>query len=166
MPKLNIRIYGDDVLRRKTHYIKKFDDRLAKLVDDMFETMYESGGIGLAAPQVGLSKKLIVVDTQDEGEKIALANPKIVWKSQNCLIMKEGCLSIPGVEGEVVRPDRIKVKGNDPKTGEEIVLEASDLFARVIMHEMDHLNGVLFIDRLDDSERAAIEGQLQEFAAA
>ncbi len=166
MPKLKLKIYGDEVLRKKTRFIKKFDDKLVDLADSMFELMYKAGGIGLAAPQVGILKKLLVIDTLEEGEKIALANPKIVWKSDNFLAMKEGCLSIPGVEGEVIRPERIKVKANNPYSGEEIQFEASGLFARVIMHEMDHLNGVLFVDHLDRSDRAAVARKLDELAAA
>ncbi len=166
MAKLRIRTYGDDVLRKKTKYIKTFDQKLQRLIEDMFDFMYESGGIGLAAPQVGLSKKLIVIDTCEEGEKFALTNPKIVWQSDDSIIMKEGCLSIPGIEGEVTRSQKIVVKYNDPYTGEEMTMEPSDLLARVILHETDHLNGILFVDHLHASEYAQISRKLQELAAA
>ncbi|MDP8246123.1 MAG: peptide deformylase [Candidatus Hinthialibacter antarcticus] len=162
----NICIYGNEVLRKKTKFIKTFDQRLQKLVEEMFETMYLSNGIGLAAPQVGLLKKLLVVDTLEPGGKIALANPKILWESEETWEMNEGCLSIPGLEGEVERSEKIRVKANDPFTGDEIEFEAEGLFARVILHENDHLNGVLFVDHLTPAERAALERKLQELAAA
>jgi len=166
MAKFKIRIYGDEVLRKKTKFVKTFDKKLQQLIDDMFKAMHESGGIGLAAPQVGILKKIIVVDTGEEGECHAFVNPKIVWRSDEECLMKEGCLSIPGVEGEVVRSDRIKVKADDPATGEEFTFEADGLLARVIQHEMDHLNGVLFVDLLQDAERSLLDRKLQELAAA
>ncbi len=166
MARLKIRIYGDEVLRKKNRYVKQFDEKLKKLVDEMFEFMYEYQGIGLAAPQVGISKRLFVVDTLEEGEKIALANPKIVWKSNETVTMKEGCLSIPEVEGEVVRSERIRVKAQDPYTGDDLEFYAEGLFARVIQHENDHLHGILFIDHLSEADRSSIDRKLQELAAA
>lgn len=162
----NLSIYGNEVLRKKTKFIKTYDARLHKLVEDMFETMYCSNGIGLAAPQIGILKKLFVVDTLEPGEKIALANPKILWQSEETWCMSEGCLSIPEVEGDVERPEKIRVRANDPMTGDEIEFDAEGLFARVILHENDHLNGVLFVDHLTSAERAALERKLQELAAA
>lgn len=166
MSKLKLCFYGNEVLRKKTKFIKKFDNSLVKLVDDMFDTMYEAAGIGLAAPQIGLSKKLIVVDTTEEGEKIALANPKVLWEGGETVSMKEGCLSIPGVEAEVDRPDKITVRGDDPYTGEEVIIEAEGLFARVFLHEIDHLNGILFIDHLTPSQRSHLNRKLQELELA
>lgn len=166
MSKLDIRIYGDEVLRKKTRVVKNFDKKLQKLIDDMFETMYEANGIGLAAPQVGILRRIMVVDTGEEGEKMALVNPKLIWASDDRCSMKEGCLSIPGVEGEVIRPETIRIKANDPATGEELTIEATALLARVFQHEMDHLNGVLFIDHLPLAERSKLERALQELAAA
>lgn len=163
MAKLRIRIYGDEVLRKKCRFIKSFDERLRRLVADMFETMYESNGIGLAAPQIGILRKVIVVDTMEPGEKMALVNPKIDYWSEERHAMKEGCLSIPGVEGEVVRPTRIHIKANDVD-GNEIEFEAEGLLARVIQHEVDHLNGILFIDHLTTSERETVSRKLQELA--
>ncbi len=161
-----IRIYGDEVLRKKAKVIKKFDKQLNKLVNDMFETMYSASGIGLASPQIGLLKRLIIIDTYEEGEKFAFANPKITWKSDESNVMKEGCLSIPGVEGEVRRSERIKIKANDPYTGEEVEKELSGLPARVFQHELDHLNGVLFIDHLTNDERMQLSRKLEELTAA
>lgn len=162
MSKLKLCLYGNEVLRKKTKFIKKYDNALSNLVDDMFETMYEAAGIGLAAPQIGILKKLIVIDTTEEGEKIALANPKLLWEGGDTVSMKEGCLSIPGVEADVDRPEKVKVRGDDPFTGEEIIIEAEGLYARVFQHEIDHLNGVLFIDHLTPSQRSHINRKLQE----
>ena len=162
---LNIRIYGDEVLRKKTKFVKTFDKKLEKLVHDMFETMYEYHGIGLAAPQVGILRKVVVVDTMEPDEKHVLINPKILWQSEERDMMKEGCLSIPGVEGEVIRPESLRVKAQTV-TGEEFELAASGLLARCIQHEMDHLNGILFIDHLRESERATLARALQELAVA
>jgi len=165
MARLDIRIYGDEVLRKKTKFVKQFDKKLEKLVHDMFETMYEAHGIGLAAPQVGILRKVIVVDTTEPDEKFALVNPKIIWQSQEMDLMKEGCLSIPGVDGEVSRPAGIRVKAQ-AVDGEEFELAASGLLARCIQHEMDHLNGILFVDHLRESERASVARALQELAVA
>ncbi len=165
MGKLKLCYYGNVVLRKKTKFIKKYDQNLQRLVDDMFATMYEAAGIGLAAPQVGLLKKLIVIDTTEEGEKIALANPKLMWEGGEIVSMKEGCLSIPGVEAEVDRYDNVKVKGNDPLTGEEKIIEAEGLFARVFQHEIDHLNGILFVDHLTPAQKSQLNRKLQELEA-
>ncbi len=166
MAKLRLTLYGDETLRKKTRVIKTFDKRLEKLIQDMFHTMYEENGIGLAAPQVGILKKLIVVDTQEENGRFAFVNPRIVWKSEETEIMNEGCLSIPGVEGEVVRAKSIHLKFNDPETGEEKEMAASDLLARVIQHETDHLNGILFVDHLTEKDRASQARKLEELAVA
>lgn len=165
MAKLRVVLYGDEVLRKKTRFVKTFDKRLSKLVQDMFHTMYEENGIGLAAPQVDVLKKLIIIDTQHEGEKYAMANPKIMWKSEETETMNEGCLSIPGVEGDVCRSKSIRARYNDIETGEEKELEACDLLARVIQHETDHLNGVLFIDHLSNKDLSSQTRILEELAA-
>ena len=164
MPKLKIRTYGDEILRKKAKIIKRFDKELEQLVHQMFDMMYEAKGVGLAAPQVGISRRLIVLDTTDPGEKFALANPKIVWKSEDTDINEEGCLSIPGVEGDVARSIKIKVKANDIHTGEDITIDASDFLARVLQHEIDHLDGVLFVDHLRGKEKAQIRRTLEEMA--
>ncbi len=163
MATMQITIYGNEVLRKKTRFIKVFDKRLNKVIQDMFHTMYEANGIGLAAPQVGLSRKIIVLDTQ-EGDKYAMTNPKIVWTSEEEDTMNEGCLSVPDVEGDVTRPESIRVRFNDPDTGEEKEMEASGLLARVIQHETDHLNGILFVDHLSEKDKRAQARKLQEMA--
>lgn len=166
MRKLRLHIYGDEVLRKKTKYIKTYDAKLLQLIDDMFRLMYESNGIGLAAPQVGILKKLVVIDTLEEGEKIALINPKIMARGEDMTVMKEGCLSIPGVEGEVTRPETITVTANNPETGEEYTFQTSGLLSRCIQHEVDHLEGTLFVDRLTKSDLASVSRKLQELSAA
>lgn len=160
-----IRIYGDEVLRKKTRYVKTFDKKNEKLVADMFDTMYKANGIGLAAPQIGLLKKLFVIDTRDEGEKMALANVKIVSTSEETDGFTEGCLSIPGLEAEVVRPVAIRIQAQDALTGEPVERDVDGLLARVIQHENDHLNGVLFIDHLTDEQRKPLERPLLELAS-
>ncbi len=139
-----IRIYEDEILHKKSKTVEKFDKRLHDLLDDMKETMYEANGIGLAAPQVGILKRAIVVDLGDGA--IELVNPQIEY-SEGSQIDIEGCLSVPNVWGEVERPKRVIVRGQN-RHGEEIKIEAEDLLARALCHEIDHLDGILFIDKV------------------
>lgn len=141
-----IRKLGDDILRKKAREVTIFDNRLKMLIEDMAETMKKANGIGLAAPQVGILKRVIIVDI-GEGLNVFI-NPEII-EMDGEIIDVEGCLSIPGVYGEVVRPQRLKVKAKDEK-GFDFELEAEGLFARAICHEIDHLNGVLFIDKANN----------------
>ncbi|RHW60653.1 peptide deformylase, partial [Clostridium botulinum] len=136
----NIRKYGDELLRKKSRKIEKIDDRILTLLEDMVETMYNAEGVGLAAPQVGILKRAVVIDV-GEG-LIKLINPEIIETEGNQKDV-EGCLSVPGEQGEVERPYKVKVKALNEK-GEEIVLEGEDLLARAFCHEIDHLDGVLF----------------------
>ncbi|MDO4778779.1 MAG: peptide deformylase [Tissierellia bacterium] len=137
-----IRIDGDPLLRKVSREVKEVDDRIRLLLDDMVETMHHANGIGLAAPQVGILRRVIVVDV---GEGIyKMINPEILER-EGSDIQIEGCLSIPGFNGTVERPTNIKVKYLD-ENSEEKIIEAEDLFARCICHEIDHLNGVLFTD--------------------
>ncbi|EGL82607.1 Peptide deformylase [Caldalkalibacillus thermarum TA2.A1] len=145
--------YPDPVLREKAVEVKRIDERLHRLLNDMAETMYAAEGVGLAAPQVGISKRVFVVDVGDENGLLEFINPEIIVKEGE-QIGPEGCLSIPGVNGEVRRAQKIKVRAID-RNGETFELEAEDLLARAIQHELDHLNGVLFIDiaeRIYDKE--------------
>ncbi|MBA4494188.1 peptide deformylase [Paenactinomyces guangxiensis] len=135
--------YPDPVLREKAKPVTKFHARLHKLLDDMAETMYDAQGVGLAAPQVGILKRAIVVDVGDG--LIEMINPEITEKSGEQISPPEGCLSIPNLLGEVRRYNRIKVVGQD-RNGEPIEIEADGYLARAFQHEIDHLNGVLFID--------------------
>ncbi|KOM96654.1 peptide deformylase [Clostridium botulinum] len=140
----NIRKYGDELLRKKSRKIEKIDDRILTLLEDMVETMYNAEGVGLAAPQVGILKRAVVIDV-GEG-LIKLINPEIIETEGNQKDV-EGCLSVPGEQGEVERPYKVKVKALNEK-GEEIVLEGEDLLARAFCHEIDHLDGVLFVDKV------------------
>jgi peptide deformylase len=146
----DIVLMGDPVLRTEADPVEVFDEELRTLVRDMFETMYLAEGIGLAAPQVGLSRRVLVVDLRREDQpdrRVALVNPKIVWASGETDKQPEGCLSIPGLEEVVERPLAVRIEGFDPE-GKGIVVEAEELFARALQHEIDHLDGVLFLDRV------------------
>lgn len=135
----------DPVLREPAQTVTKFNANLHKLLDDMAETMYDAPGVGLAAPQVGVSKRVIVLDPgDDETGLIEMVNPEIVEKSGE-EIGPEGCLSIPGLQGDVKRYTRIVVKGQD-RHGNPVEMVATDYLARIFQHEIDHLNGILFTD--------------------
>lgn len=148
----NIRINGDEVLRKKSKKVDVIDDKVRELLKDMAETMYAADGVGLAAPQVGILKRIVVIDI-GEG-LIELINPVIVEQSGE-QIEVEGCLSIPGVQGEVKRPEKVTVKAQDAN-GKEITVHGEGLLAIALCHEIDHLDGVLFIDkaiRLIDTDK-------------
>jgi peptide deformylase len=138
-----IREDGDEVLRKKAREVGEIDERIAALVKDMAETMYDADGVGLAAPQVGILKRIVVIDV-GEG-LLELINPKIV-KEDGGETDIEGCLSVPDVVGEVVRPIKVTVEAKNLK-GQDMVIEGEGLLARALCHEIDHLNGVLFTDR-------------------
>lgn len=140
-----IRTDDDPILRKTSRVVENIDERVLVLIDDMIETMYKADGVGLAAPQVGVLKRIIVIDV-GEGV-IELINPEIIEEiGEQC--DSEGCLSLPGKSGDVTRPQRVKVKGLN-REGKEVVYIAEDLFARAVCHEVDHLNGILFIDRVE-----------------
>ncbi len=143
------------MLRREADEVTSFDDDLRALVRDMFETMYHAEGIGLAAPQIGLSQRIIVVDLRREErpeERLAIINPRVVWESTAKEKEPEGCLSIPGLEEVVERPAAVRVEGLDP-TGEPLSIEADELFGRALQHEIDHVDGILFLDRVTPLKR-------------
>ncbi|MBN2433165.1 MAG: peptide deformylase [Acidobacteria bacterium] len=161
---LTIRVYGDDVLRRPAGTVTSFDEQLATLVQDMAETMYSAPGIGLAAPQVGVSRRIIVVDishNDHQDQLYALINPEVVERSEENDRMEEGCLSIPGVNEAVVRPTWVKIRAQDVQ-GNEVEIEAEGLLARCFQHEIDHLNGILFVDRLVPFRKKLIRGKLKK----
>jgi peptide deformylase len=140
----SIREYGDELLRKKSKKVDDVNERILTLLKDMEETMYASDGVGLAAPQVGILKRVIVVDI---GQGILkLINPEII-ETEGSYVDVEGCLSVPGEEGEVERPYKVKVKALNEK-GEEVIVEGEELLARALCHEIDHLNGVLFVDKI------------------
>ena len=147
MAKLQIRIDGDPILRKKSRKVEVFDDDLQQLIDDMYDTMYEADGVGLAAVQIGKLKRLIVLDDYEE-TKLVLINPERVAEEGSCEAM-EGCLSVPDRMGKVERYEKVKINYMDEK-GEEKTLEAEDFLARIIQHEMDHLEGILYTDRADE----------------
>ena len=148
-------LMGDPVLRTEAETVEAFDDDLRSLVRDMFETMYHADGIGLAGPQVGVSKRVCVIDLRREDEpeaKVALVNPTVTWFSDETEKSPEGCLSIPGMEEVVTRSWEVRVEGFDPE-GNPVVIEADELFARALQHEIDHLDGILFPDRISALKR-------------
>ncbi len=138
---------GNPILRQKAQPVSKITKAEQQLVDDMFETMEESEGVGLAAPQIAVPKRIIVA--QWEGERYAIINPTIEWRSDDMVIGTEGCLSIPRVQADVNRHLKIRVRGLD-RNGKTIVIEPEGWFARIFQHEIDHLDGILIIDRSDD----------------
>ena len=148
---LDIVKIGDEVLREKCTPVTEFDDALHILLEAMYETLEAADGVGLAAPQVGVDKRFFIVSLPD-GTKREFINPEITGFSVETNPYEEGCLSVPGVYHDVVRPSKVIVKAQDAN-GVEFTLKASGLMARVIQHEYDHLDGVLFVDRLSEEER-------------
>jgi peptide deformylase len=150
-----VKVLGDPVLREEAEEVVAYDQDLRSLVRDMFETMYHEEGIGLAAPQIGVPRRVIVLDLRREDhddEPIALVNPRLTWKSTETAKQTEGCLSIPGLEEIVERAAKVRIEARDPE-GEPIEMEADDLLARALQHEVDHLDGILFIDRVSALRR-------------
>ncbi|MEO1070608.1 MAG: peptide deformylase [Cyanobacteria bacterium J06638_6] len=161
-PPLEIHTLGDRALRQPAKRVAKVDDEIRALVREMLKTMYSADGIGLAAPQVAVNKQLLVVDVDPENAAappLALINPKIIKVSKELAVGQEGCLSIPGVYLDVVRPAALEVSYKD-ENGRPQKLQASDLLARCILHEMDHLTGVLFVDRVENG--LALNQELQK----
>jgi peptide deformylase len=160
--KLEVRILGDPILREKAAPVAQVSDQTRQLIRDMFETMYAEEGVGLAAPQVGVSERIIVVDPHnDEIAAFALINPEIVETSKETEKGEEGCLSIPGLRDLVERSVRVVVRGTTPE-GEQRELDLHGLPARIIQHEVDHLDGVLFFDRLSPLKRKLLLAKWQK----
>jgi peptide deformylase len=156
----------DKRLRLLSDPVAKIDGEVKKLVADMFETMYEAPGVGLAAVQVGVPKRIVTIDAtrgEEEKQPFVLINPEILWASDEKSALEEGCLSIPDYIDEVERPAKIKARFLDLE-GRTIEVEAEGLFARVMQHEIDHINGVLFIDHLSKLKRDRVEKKLAKFA--
>ena len=161
-----ITMCGDKILRKKAAKVSEVDDKVVGIIADMFETMRNASGIGLAANQIGLNKQIFVVDVSpvEDYEKykpLAMINPKIISKSDETISMEEGCLSIPELRAEVIRPKSIFVSFFDVNMKEHTI-EADELFARVIQHEYDHLQGVLFIDYFDDEMKKRYKKHLEK----
>jgi peptide deformylase len=162
---LRLRFYGDPVLRQRAAEIDAYGPELVKLAEVMFEIMYENDGIGLAGNQVGLLQRLIVLDVtldDDNRFRAALANPRILKKDGEDT-GEEGCLSIPDVRADVSRPDVLVVEA-ETLEGKTVRFEAEGLLARAVQHEIDHLDGVLFVDRIPPSRRKMLEGRLRQIA--
>jgi len=162
MSVLDIRIIGDPVLRQKSKEIDIVDEKLLKLASDMIETMHNANGLGLAANQVGIPLRLIVLNLKDIGvgkKDIVLINPEVVY-SEGSSIEEEGCLSIPGLYTELERPYYVEVEAQELKLPKgklgKVRIKAEDLYARALLHEIDHINGILFVDRLDDIKRRIV----------
>ena len=160
--------YGDPILERKAELVTEFDTpELHKLVEDMFETMYSARGVGLAAPQVSVSKRLTVIDItagEEGGEKMVLINPEIISK-EGMQLGEEGCLSIPGFREDVKRAKKVRARAQNVK-GEFFEVEGEDMLARAILHEADHLNGVLFLSYLSPLKRDLIRRKIKKLQKA
>ncbi|MBC8369334.1 MAG: peptide deformylase [Planctomycetes bacterium] len=160
---MDIVLYPDPRLRAKNKAIDDFDEALAQIARDMFDLMYATSGVGLAAPQVGLNIKLLVFnssgDADDTGSEIVLCNPKIVYKHKDKESAEEGCLSFPQVFGNVLRHTAVKVEAQN-LLGEKIEVSFDDWQARIFQHENDHLEGMLFIDRMTPVSKEMVKGQL------
>ena len=159
--------FGDPVLEKKAATITEFDDELRKLVDDMFESMYAAHGVGLAAPQIGISKRIAVIDVtfkEDPEAKIVLVNPEIVH-TEGRQTSSEGCLSIPEFREKVTRPMKVKVRAQNLK-GDTIEVEGEELLARALLHETDHLNGKLYISHISTLKRDLMKRKIRKLVKA
>ncbi len=148
MAKREIVRFGEDVLRQKCTEVTKFDEELWELLDDMYETMTEANGVGLAAPQVGVLKRVVVIDVDDDNGRIELINP-VITRMTGKQNGTEGCLSYPGRYGYVKRPNKVRVKALN-RYGKPVQYSGSELLARAFCHEIDHLNGILFADKVSE----------------
>jgi peptide deformylase len=167
---LTLTLYPSPVLRKVTPPISAFDEELQATVTGMLEVMYESGGIGLAAPQVGLGLRLLVINETGDREKadqeLVLVNPTITSRGKETTLYEEGCLSFPEIYAEVSRPDACTVEAQDVK-GEPLSLELTGFLSRIVQHELDHLEGILLVDRMSAGDklrnRAALENLVDDY---
>jgi peptide deformylase len=163
--RLSIRLYGDPVLRRTADTVTDFSERLRTFVDSMVKALIEEDGLGLAAPQVGVSERVVIIDRRlgEGGDDFwPLVNPEIIERQGECTV-EEGCLSLPDIYDFVTRPETVRLKYQDV-TGTEHVEDVGGMLARVVQHETDHLNGILFIDRLSAIKRQLLAGTLRNLA--
>jgi peptide deformylase len=157
-----VKKYPDPFLRKRSEEVPEVNEEIQAIIANMFETMDEEDGVGLAAPQIGISKRIIVISVDEKGfDRLALINPVIEYFSDDSSTMEEGCLSVPGINADVTRPSKVVVKGIT-KNGRGVEITASGLLGRALQHEIDHLNGTLFIDRLNEKERKRVENELEE----
>lgn len=141
-----IRLSGDEILRKTSREVEEVTDKIRELLDDMVETMHKYNGVGLAAPQVGILKRVIVIDLYDGEEPFQLVNPKII-KAKGKQEVEEGCLSFPNEYAKMVRPKEVTVEALD-RDGKKVIITGKDLLAQALAHEIDHLNGILFVDNM------------------
>lgn len=154
--------YGDEILKKPARKVENIDQDIIDLIDVMFNVMYKEKGVGLAANQIAVPKKILTIDVEHSGGPvIALLNPEIVKKCDELVPYEEGCLSFPGINAEIMRPSQITVKAVTPE-GNEIKLDADGMFARVLQHEIDHLNGIVFIDHIEDFLRKELTQKLKK----
>ncbi len=154
--------YGNETLKQVAEEVTDIDGKLIKFIDKMYKIMYKSRGIGLAAPQVDTAKRLIIFDIEDSGgPSMTLLNPEIHERSDDTEPYEEGCLSVPGISMDIIRPSEVFVTALDTE-GKKVEIEADGLLARVLQHEIDHLNGKLFIDHLEPYERNELRSQLKK----
>ena len=165
MAVLKVYEYPHPILKKKASEVEAVDDELRKFLDDMLETMYHAVGVGLAAPQVGVSKRIVVIDIshddEDKMDPLYMVNPKIVWKSEEKVCGEEGCLSVPEQKAEVERFAAVKVEYLDYH-GNKQILKAEDFLAIAVQHELDHLDGILYIDRISRLKRQMLLKKLQK----
>ncbi len=162
---LKVRKYGDPVLRKKAEPVVAITDEIKKIARDMIDTMIDENGLGLAAPQVGLSLRMLALDAGPErGHPFVIFNPEIL-ESSGKSVREEGCLSFPGIYGKIERPEKVKLKATDIDC-KVFETELDGLEARAVQHEIDHLNGKLFIDRMNKSHKLSLQGTLKKLMQA
>lgn len=150
-----IRLNGDEILRKKSREVEVVDDKIREILEDMVETMHKYNGVGLAAPQIGLLKRLIVIDLYDDKGPIKLVNPEII-KEKGTQEVEEGCLSFPNKFAKIIRPEEVTVKALN-ENGKTVKISAKGLLAQALSHEIDHLNGILFVDKIIPGTLQVIE---------
>jgi peptide deformylase len=163
MNKHHIIYFGHETLARAASRVEDFTPDIPELVKEMFVMLDQAKGIGLAAPQINVDTRIIVIDLShyEEGPRIAVVNPEIVWKSDEVITYEEGCLSVPGIYCEVSRSEKVSVKGFSPE-GKAVQFKADGILARVLQHEIDHLDGILFVDRIDAGVRKEYTKELRQ----
>lgn len=168
MAVLKLYTYPDEVLRQKCRKVEKVDDEMRRFLDDMLETMYADKGVGLAAPQVGSDRRVIVIDPNPSDEDLSarrpmyLVNPEIIWKSEETVMFCEGCLSLPNQSADVERHEKVRVRYVDYNGKEQEIL-ADDFLAIILQHEIDHLDGILYIDHLSRLKRSRLLKKLDRY---
>lgn len=153
--KLQISVLGDPILRKKCRRVDSISKFVLDFVDSLWGVLERYNGAGLAAPQLGKDKRIIVVDTGNKGERVCLINPEIVWSSEDKTLNEEGCLSIPKISRNILRPREVEVVGIN-ENGKELRIRADGIFSKALQHEIDHLDGRMIIDYLDIEERLSI----------